>query len=36
LILEPRNDLKKRVQQAIGLIRTGDATMYGNIIRESV
>ena len=30
------NDLKKMVPQAIGLIRTGDATPYGNIILESV
>lgn len=32
---EPHNDLKKRVPQAIGLIRTGDHTIYGNIILES-
>lgn len=30
------NDLKKMVPSAIGLIRTGDATPYGNIILESV
>lgn len=29
------NDLKKMVPSAIGLIRTGDATPYGNIILES-
>ena len=30
------NDLKKLVPDAIGLIRTGDTTAYGNIILESV
>ena len=30
------NDLKKLVPDAIGLIRTGDTTTYGNIILESV
>ena len=30
------NDFKKMVPSAIGLIRTGDATPYGNIILESV
>lgn len=30
------NDFKKLVPGAIGLIRTGDATPYGNIILESV
>lgn len=29
-------DFKKRVPGAIGLIRTGDTTSYGNIILESV
>ncbi|MBT3289699.1 MAG: transport protein RbsD/FucU [Victivallales bacterium] len=29
------NIFKKRVPQAIGLIRTGDTTQYGNIILES-
>ncbi|MFD2256744.1 RbsD/FucU domain-containing protein [Luteolibacter algae] len=29
-------DLKKQVPSAIGLIRTGDPTAYGNIILESV
>lgn len=32
---EPHLDFKKRVPQAIGLIRTGDPTAYGNIIIES-
>jgi D-ribose pyranase len=32
---EPHLEFKRRVPQAIGLIRTGDATMYGNIILES-
>lgn len=32
---EPHVDFKKRVPNAIGLIRTGDATPYGNIILES-
>ncbi|MEK7949507.1 RbsD/FucU family protein [Luteolibacter soli] len=36
LTREPHVDFKKRVPQAIGLIRTGDATPYGNIILESV
>jgi len=30
------NDFKKLVPGAIGLIRTGDPTAYGNIIIESV
>jgi D-ribose pyranose/furanose isomerase RbsD len=29
-------DFKKLVPNAIGLIRTGDTTAYGNIIVESV
>ena len=33
---EPHNDFKKRVPNAIGLIRTGDTTAYGNMILESV
>jgi D-ribose pyranase len=33
--LEPHVVFKKRVPQAIGLIRTGDTTPYGNIILES-
>jgi D-ribose pyranase len=32
---EPHVDFKKRVPHAIGLIRTGDTTQYGNIILES-
>ncbi|YCM45316.1 RbsD/FucU domain-containing protein [Verrucomicrobiaceae bacterium 227] len=32
----PHNDFKKMVPNAIGLIRTGDATAYGNLILESV
>lgn len=32
---EPHVVFKKRVPQAIGLIRTGDTTPYGNIILES-
>jgi len=35
LTREAHVDFKKRVPQAIGLIRTGDATPYGNIIIES-
>lgn len=35
LTREPHIDFKKRVPKAIGLIRTGDATPYGNIILES-
>lgn len=35
LIREAHVDFKKRVPGAIGLIRTGDATPYGNIILES-
>ena len=33
---EPHLEFKKRVPGAIGLIRTGDPTAYGNIIVESV
>lgn len=33
---EPHRHFKKRVPHAIGLIRTGDPTAYGNIIVESV
>lgn len=29
---EPHVDLKRRVPSAIGLIRTGDATVYSNIV----
>lgn len=32
----PHKDFKKLVPDAIGLIRTGDTTAYGNIILESV
>jgi len=32
---EPHLSFKKRVPSAIGLIRTGDTTRYGNIILES-
>ena len=32
---ESHSDFKKRVPGAIGLIRTGDTTQYGNIILES-
>ncbi len=35
LTREPHVDFKKRVPHAIGLIRTGDPTAYGNIILES-
>ncbi len=35
LTREPHSDFKKRVPRAIGLIRTGDVTPYGNIIIES-
>jgi len=33
---EPHIEFKKRVPHAIGLIRTGDTTAYGNMIIESV
>ena len=32
---EPHVDFKQRVPHAIGLIRTGDTTQYGNVILES-
>ena len=32
---EPHVEFKHRVPQAVGLIRTGDTTQYGNIILES-
>lgn len=35
IFLEPHEILKKRVPQAIGLIRTGDTTQYANLILES-
>ena len=34
-IFEPHIDFKKRVPQAIGLIRTADTTPYANLILES-
>ena len=34
-VFEPHADLKKRVPQAIGLIRTGDTIPYANMILES-
>lgn len=35
LTREPHVEFKKRVPQAIGLIRTGDTTQYANLILES-
>jgi D-ribose pyranase len=35
MVFEPHRDFKKRVPQAIGLIRTADTTPYANIILES-
>jgi D-ribose pyranase len=35
LKFEPHVEFKKRVPHAIGLIRTGDTTMYGNMILVS-
>jgi D-ribose pyranase len=35
LKFEPHVDFKKRVPHAIGLIRTGDTTQYGNMILQS-
>jgi len=35
VIHEPHLQLKTRVPHAIGIIRTGDATRYGNLILES-
>jgi D-ribose pyranase len=35
LTSEPHIDFKKRVPQAIGLIRTGDTVQYANMILES-
>ena len=36
LVFEPHEDVfKKRVPNAIGLVRTGDTTQYANIILES-
>jgi D-ribose pyranase len=36
ITFEPHLEFKKRVPHAIGLIRTGDTTAYGNIILVSV
>jgi D-ribose pyranase len=35
VLFEPHVELKKRVPNAIGLIRTGDSTPYANLILES-
>jgi len=35
LVFEPHVQFKKRVPQAIGLIRTSDTTQYANLIVES-
>ena len=35
LTFEPHLEFRKRVPFAIGLIRTGDTTQYGNLILES-
>ena len=35
VIYEPHIDLKRRVPQALGLIRTGDTIQYANMILES-
>lgn len=35
LLFEPHIEFKKRVPQAIGLIRTGDTVQYANMILES-
>jgi D-ribose pyranase len=35
IAFEPHPEFKRRVPSAIGLIRTGDTTQYGNIIVES-
>jgi D-ribose pyranase len=35
VIFEPHIDFKKRVPQAVGLIRTGDTVHYANMILES-
>ena len=35
LVFEPHGDLKKRVPNAIGLIRTGDTVPYANLVIES-
>ena len=35
IVFEPHVEFKRRVPLAVGLIRTGDTTQYGNIILES-
>jgi D-ribose pyranase len=35
LKFEPHVEFKKRVPQAVGLIRTGDTTQYANMVLES-
>ncbi len=35
MTFEPHGEFKRRVPAAIGLIRTGDTTQYGNVILES-
>ena len=35
LQFEPHTDLKRRVSQSVGLIRTGDATIYSNMVLVS-
>lgn len=35
LVHEPHSDFKRRVPSTIGLVRTGDTTLYGNLILES-
>jgi D-ribose pyranase len=35
LVFEPYAEMKKRVPQAMGLIRTGDATQYANMVLVS-
>jgi D-ribose pyranase len=35
ITFEPHLELKKRVPHAIGLIRTGDTTAYGNVVLVS-
>jgi D-ribose pyranase len=35
VVFEPHTEFKRRVPHAIGLIRTGDTTQYGNVILES-
>lgn len=35
LVYEPHVEFKKRVPQAVGLIRTGDTVQYANLILES-